>query len=114
MITSAFLSGALTTAVLETAQLMRGSSSGDGDAFWLVLLGPAAGIGFYTWVYLRYRNTDKRYEYEHKTSSDIDGVQGYDTKTRTRHRLRNARIQGDLSRNPRERLGANSRMRIEQ
>ena len=112
MLASTFATGAM-LAVLESAHLMRSSSSGDDSTFWLILMGPAAAIGFYTWVYLRYRNTDKRYEYEHKTTSEIDGVQGYDTKTRTRTRLRNARIQGDLSRDPRKRLGANSRIAID-
>lgn len=97
----------LTLAALEYAQIVSMSSGGSSDSssFYLLLLGPAAGIAFYTSVYLRYRNTDKRYEYEHKTASEVDGVQGYDNPSGRVRGVENSRIRGDNSKKPRERLG---------
>lgn len=82
----------------------RSGSSSD-NSFYLLLLGPAAGIGFYTMTYLRYRNTDKRFEYEHKTSSDVLEPRGFDQKIDEVRGTQRRRIDGDNSTKPRERLG---------
>lgn len=90
-----------------TNVLAASSSNSDGILF-LLAMGPAAGIGFYTLIYLRYRNTDKRFEYERKTSSDIAEVQGFDRPAGSVKGTERSRIQGDNSRNPRQRLGRNT------
>lgn len=111
MLATTFVNGlvlAASTGVAPTALLQ----SSDESTLWLFLLGPAAAVGFYTMIYLRYRNTDKRFEYEHKTSSDIADVQGYDRKIRTVRGVENSRIRGDLSRDPRKRLGQRSRIEL--
>ncbi|NLT26538.1 MAG: hypothetical protein GXX90_07800 [Microbacteriaceae bacterium] len=111
MLASTFVTGLALAASTDLAPMLL-LQSGDDSSLWLFLLGPAAGIGFYTMIYLRYRNTDKRFEYEHKTSSDIADVQGYDRKIRTVRGVENPRIRGDLSRDPRKRLGERSRIEL--
>ena len=88
-----------------------GSGSGSGDLWYLLLLGPVAGIAFYTSVYLRYRNTNKRFEYERKTSSDIAGLQGFDQKVDQIRGTSRSRIQGGNADNPRQRLGNGTTVR---
>lgn len=86
------------------------ASSGDseGGEFYLLLLGPLAGIGFYTMTYLRYRNTDKRYNYEHETASEIEGMQAYDQKVGEVRGTERRRIDGDNSTVAIRRLGQNT------
>lgn len=91
--------------------LTQSSSSSESDnAIYLLLLGPIAGFLFYSSVYMRYRNTDKDNEYEVLTESQIGDVKGYDRKTAHYDRLTNSRIQGDNSRDPRQRLGSGTQV----
>lgn len=87
------------------------SSRSSGDAVYLLLLGPLAGIGFYTMTYLRYRNTDKRYEYERKTSSEVADAKGFDQRVGQITGTQEHRIQGDNARAPRMRLGQGTSIR---
>lgn len=91
--------------------LASSSSSDSNNSIYLLLLGPVAGFLFYTSVYMRYRNTDKDNEYEVLTDSQIDDVQGFDRKVRSRDGLQNPRIEGDNSQAPRQRLGSGTRIR---
>lgn len=82
------------------------SRSGDGDStLFLLALGPAAGIGFYTLTFLRYRNTDKRFAYEHDTHSDVTEPLGFDEKIGNVRGVRRTSVEGRNSNSPRERLG---------
>lgn len=102
---------AFAPALVDLAHLghiVEASSSNSDTPIYLLLLGPAAGIGFYTMIYLRYRNTDKRYDYEHRTSSEISDPRGSDQIVGSEKGLRNSRIQGDNSREARRRLGRNT------
>jgi hypothetical protein len=46
-----------------------------------------SGFVFYTWVYLRYRNTDKRHHHEKETATAIENIQRYDQFVEHRKRL---------------------------
>lgn len=94
--------------LMNAAAVLADSSDSDSDVFYLLAIGPAAAVFFYTTVYMRYRNTDKRHEYERETSSGIGDVQGYDTKIDHLTGLRNRRMRGRNEHTPIERLGANT------
>lgn len=94
--------------LMSAAAVLADSSDSDSDVFYLLAIGPAAAVFFYTTVYMRYRNTDKRHEYEHETSSEIADVQGYDTKIDHLSGLRNRQMRGRNEHTPIERLGANT------
>lgn len=55
-------------------------ASQDGDALWLLAIGPAGGVGLYWMLYRFYRNTDKSHSFEHETHVTADPVTGGDTK----------------------------------
>jgi hypothetical protein len=78
----------------------------DGAALIPLLLG-LSGFIFFTWVYLRYRNTDKRHHHERETTTSIENMRRYDNLAEHRKGLSNARmkdsnesqIEGALSQN---------------
>lgn len=94
--------------LLSATALLADSSSGDSNALYLLAIGPAAAVFFYTTVHLRYRNTDKRHEYERQTSSEISDVQGYDTRVQQFTGLRNRWMDGRNEHVPTQRLGHNT------
>ncbi len=53
----------------------------EGDSkLYFLLLGPISAIGFYGIIYMYYRNTDKRFEYEELTQSEVENISGSDNK----------------------------------
>lgn len=90
---------------LDTSTLASSSDS-DGGPLMLLLLGPLAGIGFYTMIFLRYRNTDKRHMYEHETASEVRNPKAYDQRVDSVRGTERRRIQGDNSKKPTQRLGS--------
>ncbi len=94
---------------LELAVIARledyGASSDEGGA-WLWLIGPAGGLGFFMWVFLRYRNTDKRHAFERETPAEVLDLRTYDQKTGEVKGVENAYISGRNSNTPLKRLGA--------
>lgn len=100
----------LTTILLAGTTL---ASSGDSDSTgYLLLLGPALAVGFYTSVYLRYRNTDKRFEFEHKTSAQVSNVRAADQLVDRVHGTERKTVPGANSASPNQRLGAGTRIFI--
>lgn len=95
------------TETANTVTLANSSSDSDGILY-LLLAGPAAGFIFYGAMMRRYRNHDKRYEYEHRSASEVDELQTYDQKVNRIVGTRSRRIQGANSNDPRQRLGANT------
>lgn len=75
-----------------------------GDAFWLLLAGPAAGGGVYWTLYRTYRNTDKTHRFERDTHIDSQPVTGHDKKVKERRGTRSAGIDGENSRAHRQRV----------
>jgi hypothetical protein len=51
-----------------------------------------SGFVFYTWVYLRYRNTDKRHHHEKETATKIENIRRYDQFVEHRKRLSHSRM----------------------
>ena len=90
---------------MKTATVLADSDS-EGGIFYLLALGPAAAVFFYMTVYLRYRNTDKRHEYEHETHTEVADVKGYDRKVDHLRGLRHSRMRGANMNQPLERLGS--------
>lgn len=72
--------------------LAGGSSDGDGGGFGLLFL--LAGPLFYGYVYLRYRNTDKRHEHEKKTEATLHDVRGDDRQVRSLRGVSHSRMKG--------------------
>ncbi len=83
------------------------SSDSDGSALWLI--GPGAGIGFYVFHFLRYRNTHQRHAFERDTHTEVLGMTGHDTLVRRVSGVENSKIPGENSSSPRQRLGQGTR-----
>lgn len=60
-----------------SATLLAASDSGP---VWLLLLGPAAGGGFYFSWWRYYRNTEKTHSFERETRVTATPITGQDTK----------------------------------
>lgn len=86
-----------------------GDSDGGGSAL-LLLLGPAAGVGFYLLIFFRYRNTDKRHAYERETSAEVLDLRVHDQVVSRVTGVERSSIQGKNSSSPRTRLGAGTRV----
>src|SRR5690625_5669393 len=83
------------TATAYLAQAANGfvfAASDDGDAGNLALLFLLSGFVFYGYVFLRYRNADKRHRHEKETEADMHNVQVGDRFIRTRTGLRNSKM----------------------
>lgn len=90
--------------------LASSSSSSSDNTLYLLLLGPIAAVGFYTMTFLRYRNTDKRHNYEHETASELVDLQGFDRLVKQIRDTEAKRINGDNSKSPTQRLGQGTRI----
>lgn len=103
----------LAVGLIEVAQQTAtlADSSGDSDGIlYLLLLGPASGFVFYGAMMRKYRNHDKRFHYEHESTSEMVNVQSYDRKVDRVVGTRSTRIRGDNSGNPLQRLGSNTKV----
>ncbi|HEY2344509.1 MAG TPA: hypothetical protein VGH80_01350 [Xanthomonadaceae bacterium] len=85
--------------------------SSDGG-MWILLLGPAGGVGLYWTLFRYYRNTDKSHDFEHETAVVAKPVTGadQDQKVDEVRGSRESRINGDNVRAYRqrvERIGGN-------
>lgn len=96
--------------LLEPVQALASMAmESDGDNRWALLLaGPISGFAFYSFTFLRYRNTDKRHAFEHETSAQMLDVDGSDHKVGEVKGTRDRFIKGDLKSQPLQRLGENS------
>ncbi|MBP1325418.1 hypothetical protein JOF28_000650 [Leucobacter exalbidus] len=83
---------------------MPWSSDSEGSAA-LWLLGPGAGIAFYMFHYLRYRNTNQRHAFERETKNTVANVTGDDRLVGRVRDVQNRMVPGDNSSQPRQRLG---------
>lgn len=96
--------------VQHTATLASSSDDGGDGLLYILLLGPASGFLFYGAMMRRYRNHDKRFRYEHDSDSEIGNVQSFDRKVDRLVGTRASRIRGDNSKDPLQRLGANTKV----
>ncbi|MBF0672556.1 MAG: growth/differentiation factor [Salinibacterium sp.] len=69
-------------------------SDEDDDGSILPLLLLLSGPAFAVFVYLRYRNTDKRHRHEVETHATLHDVRAVDTKVRSLSNLSNSRMKG--------------------
>jgi len=82
-----------TLAVIHTGHVVASSSNGDsGGTFGLLFF--LSGFVFYGFMYLRYRNVDKRHAHAKETETAIDNVQARDDFVGKRNRQRNRRMDG--------------------
>lgn len=63
----------------------------ESDYGWIFLL---TGIGFFLFMYLRYRNSDARHTYEVETKREITNLKGRDDFVEHRYRLRSSQMNG--------------------
>ncbi|MDO5094616.1 MAG: hypothetical protein Q4D79_14580 [Propionibacteriaceae bacterium] len=81
------------------------SSSGGESRLALLGLGVIAAIAFYGYIWRRYRNTDKSYQFESTTQVELSEVTGSDSYSRTIQRTRDSRVAGyERTRDPRQRI----------
>lgn len=79
--------------------------SDEGGA-WFWLLGPIGGIGFYTFIFLRYRNTDKRHAFEHESATEMRDLRTHDQRVDRIRGTTETAIRGRNSDTPLKRLGS--------
>ena len=77
-------------------------SSGHGT--WLLLAGPAGGIGLYWALFRYYRNTDKSFAFERETAVVAKPVTGSDQQVGNVQGTQEARVDGDNVREYRRRV----------
>lgn len=71
----------------------------------LLALGVIAAVAVYYYIWNKYRNADKSYQFERTTSVDINNVQGSDDYCGSISRTRETEVaHHELSANPRRRL----------
>ncbi len=63
----------------------------DSDARWVLLL---SGFAFYLLMYMRYRNSDARHDYENMTKHNVFNMSGKDVFIEHRRRLSNSTMHG--------------------
>lgn len=61
---------------------------------WALLLG---GVGFFAYIYTKYRNADKRHRHETETKYEVKNLQKRDEFKEHRYRLRESAIRGENS-----------------
>ena len=92
------IGGALLAFILNLIALMDVFNDSDIQEnrgyVWLLLL---SGFVFYTTMYLRYRNSDKRHHYEVETKHEISNLIKVDDFMESKYGLNNARILGENS-----------------
>lgn len=79
-------------AVSAGGQMLPIASTSDGGSIGLLFF--LSGFLFYGFMYLKYRNTNKRHMHARETEATIDNVRGADEFIRKRTRQRNRRMQG--------------------
>lgn len=70
------------------------ASGDDEDSGWWAIVFLASGFLFYAFMYVRYRNTDKRHFHEVETIAHISDVEGEDQFVKNLKKLKNARMKG--------------------
>ncbi|EFV15059.1 hypothetical protein [Segniliparus rugosus] len=67
------------SAIADIVLAQSGSSSSSSDhSKWYGLLCLLGGPGFFMFMYMRYRNTDKRHHHETETASEVANLQSGD------------------------------------
>lgn len=77
---------------LAEVTVLASTDSGDWSSVGLLFF--AAGFVFYAVMYLRYRNTDKRYQHESRTRTVTHDMRARDEKVRSLKGLKNSRMRG--------------------
>lgn len=111
MIDQFFLAAAGSEVFSSVSAMLASSSSSSDDRVYLLLLGPAAGIAFYTRTYLRYRNTDKRDVFERRTAAELSDLRGYDQLSGSIKGTKDPHISRRNSNEPLKRLGPGTTVR---
>lgn len=82
------------SAVFTSADPILYAASSDSDIGSLPLLLLLSGFLFYGYIFMRYRNADKRHRHERETEAETHNVERYDNYVRTRRGLSNRRMSG--------------------
>ena len=80
--------------LLDQMIVASGGDSSSGDPRLLGLLLLLSGFVFYGWVYLRYRNTDKRHLHESETEARMLDVRAADQHVNTLTGLKDSKMEG--------------------
>ncbi|MCT1867525.1 hypothetical protein M3B90_08295 [Dermabacter sp. p3-SID358] len=95
--------------VLAFGQLLADSSSGSEDGSVAVIAAPfvlafVVFTSIYSFFYLRYRNTDKKYRFEQETRIGVSNVQAFDHAGARRNGVKSTTMSGRNNGNPRQRV----------
>lgn len=84
--------------ILALASAVLANSDGSDGLVWLGLIFFTSGFVFYGYVFLRYRNADKRFKHEERTEHVKTDVKARDDFVRSMTGLRNSTMSGANSR----------------
>lgn len=74
--------------------VLASSSSSEGDPRLFGLLFFVSGFAFYGFMYLRYRNSDKRHRHEAETEARMLNVRAWDQQVDTQKGVSHSRMKG--------------------
>ncbi len=94
----------VTPQVLLALQTAIPADSSSDSTWWILLAGPAAGVGVYTSIYLYYRNTDKSHSFETETRVAYRPINGSDNKVDEIRGTTRGAIPGNNVNSPRVRV----------
>ena len=96
--------------ILVAGQILAESSSSSGEGGSVAVIAAPFVLAFivftsiYSFFFLRYRNTDKKYRFESETRIGVSNVQAFDTPGRRRNGVKSTVMAGRNNGNPRERV----------
>lgn len=84
--------------MMNTVSIVAASVEVEGFEIFAPLVIPVLVIvAVYMLIYRYYRNTDKRFKFEHETVVEVENLQAYDRKVGTNNGTKKRRISGDNS-----------------
>ena len=87
----------LASTVLPLVSVLAETSSDEGDGRALGLLFLLSGPLFYSMMYLRYRNSDKRHHHESETEAKAEGMRAVDERIGSVKGVSNSSLAGSNS-----------------
>jgi hypothetical protein len=88
----------------ELSRFVTLAASSDSSPTWLLVAGPAAGVGVYFAGYRYYRNTQASHSFERETRIQSQPVSGNDAKIGENNGTKKSSIDGDNRSNHRQRV----------
>lgn len=84
----------ITALAASATDLVLAASGSDDDGGWFPYLFLLSGVGFYTLMFIRYRNVHQRHKHESETRATMHDVRAQDHFVRSLRGVSNSRMSG--------------------